>query len=332
MSTNPKAASLVSILINYNIYIMLVVLIVVSSVLSEHFLTLQNIFNLLRQLAPLSLVAIGMLLVILTGGIDLSVGSVAAIGGMGVAMLMPALPFDGGIALVLCVIGATVFGALLGAINGVLVAGFGMASFVATLAMMTMARGLAYMLSNGQPVRFPRELPTAQILTEFGSKGMPGIGLPWPVLAVLLVIALFIFLLRRTNWGRLTIATGSNENAVRLAGLPVWRYKFLAFTLCGALSALAGIFVTARTAVGTPVTGIGLELDAIAACVIGGALLSGGKGTVVNTMIGVLILGLIGNIMNLMSVPAYPQQIIKGVIIILAVLMQGISAHARRRV
>ncbi|GLU27892.1 MULTISPECIES: ABC transporter permease [Brucella/Ochrobactrum group] len=332
MSTNPKAASLVSILINYNIYIMLVALIVVSSVLSEHFLTLQNIFNLLRQLAPLSLVAIGMLLVILTGGIDLSVGSVAAIGGMGVAMFMPALPFDGGIALVLCVIGATLFGGLLGAINGVLVAGFGMASFVATLAMMTMARGLAYMLSNGQPVRFPRELPTAQILTEFGSKGMPGIGLPWPVLAVLLVIALFIFLLRRTNWGRLTIATGSNENAVRLAGLPVWRYKFLAFTLCGALSALAGIFVTARTAVGTPVTGIGLELDAIAACVIGGALLSGGKGTIVNTMIGVLILGLIGNIMNLMSVPAYPQQIIKGVIIILAVLMQGISANARRRV
>ncbi len=332
MSTNPKASSLVSTLITYNIYIMLAALIVASAMLSEHFLTLQNIYNLLRQLAPLALVAIGMLLVILTGGIDLSVGSVAAIGGMGVAMVMPALPFDGGIALILCILGATLFGALLGAVNGFLVAGFGMASFVTTLAMMTMARGLAYMLSNGQPVRFPRDLPTAQILTAFGSKGILGIGLPWPVLAVLLFIALFIFLVRRTNWGRLTIATGSNESAVRLAGLPVWRYKFLAFTLCGALSALAGVFVTARTAVGTPVTGIGLELDAIAACVIGGALLSGGRGTVTNTMIGVLILGLIGNIMNLMSVPAYPQQIIKGVIIILAVLMQGIGAHAKRRV
>ena len=332
MSTNPKAASLVSTLVSYNIYIMLAALIVVSTLLSEHFLTLQNIYNLLRQLAPLALVAIGMLLVILTGGIDLSVGSVAAIGGMGVAMVMPALPFDGAGALLLCILGATLFGAVLGAINGILVAGFGMASFVATLAMMTMARGLAYMLSNGQPVRFPRDLPTAQVLTEFGSKGMPGLGLPWPVLTVLLFIALFVFLLRRTNWGRLTVATGSNESAVRLAGLPVWRYKFLAFALCGALSALAGVFVTARTAVGTPVTGIGLELDAIAACVIGGALLSGGKGKVTNTMIGVLILGLIGNIMNLMSVPAYPQQIIKGIIIILAVLMQGIGAHARRRV
>ncbi len=332
MSTNSKASGLVSNLVAYNIYIMLVTLIVVSTLLSEHFLTLQNIYNLLRQLAPLALVAIGMLLVILTGGIDLSVGSVAAIGGMSVAMVMPALPFDGGTALVLCILGGVLFGALLGAINGVLVAGFGMASFVATLAMMTMARGLAYMLSNGQPVRFPRDLSTAQILTAFGSKGVPGLGLPWPVLAVFLFIALFIFLLRRTNWGRLIVATGSNESAVRLAGLPVWRYKFLAFMLCGALSALAGIFVTARTAVGTPVTGIGLELDAIAACVIGGALLSGGRGTVINTMIGVLILGLIGNIMNLMSVPAYPQQIIKGVIIILAVLMQGIGAHAKRRV
>ncbi|WDZ79099.1 ABC transporter permease (plasmid) [Ensifer adhaerens] len=332
MSNNRRATGLVSTLINYNIYIMLATLLVVSAMLSEHFLTLQNISNLLRQLAPLALVSIGMLLVVLTGGIDLSVGSAAAIGGMGVAMAMPMLPFEGGAALLVCILGAVLFGTLLGAINGLLVAGFGMASFVATLAMMTMARGLAYMLSNGQPVRFPRDLATAQILTEFGSKGVPGVNVPWPVLSVLLVIALFVFLLRQTSWGRLTVATGSNENAVRLAGLPVWRYKFLAFTLCGALSALAGVFVTARTAVGTPVTGVGLELDAIAACVIGGALLSGGKGTVTNTMIGVLILGLIGNIMNLMSVPAYPQQIIKGVIIILAVLMQGFGAHATRRI
>lgn len=216
--------------------------------------------------------------------------------------------------------------------NGVLVALFGLASFVATLAMMTMARGLAYMMSNGQPVRFPKDLSTAQFLQEFGSKGLPGLGTPWPVVFALAVILLFVFLLRRTHWGRLTIATGSNETAVRLAGLPVGRYKFLAYTIAGGLSALAGIIATSRTAVGTPVTGIGLELDAIAACVIGGALLSGGKGTVTNTMIGVLVLGLIGNIMNLMSVPAYPQQIIKGLIIILAVLMQGLGFRANRRV
>lgn len=332
MSTETARPGAVALLVKYNIYVMLAALVVASAVLSEHFLTVQNIHNLLRQLAPLALVSIGMLLVVLTGGIDLSVGSVAAIGGMGVAMAMPALPFDGGLALLICVLGAVLFGAALGAVNGLLVAGFGMASFVATLAMMTMARGLAYMLSNGQPVRFPRDLPTAQILTGFGAKGLPGIGTPWPVVAALAIVLLFIFLLRRTSWGRLTVATGSNETAVRLAGLPVWRFKFLAYTICGGLSALAGIMVTARTAVGTPVTGVGLELDAIAACVIGGALLSGGKGTVTHTMIGVLILGLIGNIMNLMSVPAYPQQIIKGVIIILAVLLQGVGLRANRRV
>lgn len=332
MSTETARPGAVALLVKYNIYIMLVALVVASALLSEHFLTVQNIHNLLRQLAPLALVSIGMLLVVLTGGIDLSVGSVAAIGGMGVAMAMPALPFDGGLALLLCVMGAVLFGAALGAVNGLLVSGFGMASFVATLAMMTMARGLAYMLSNGQPVRFPRDLPTAQILTGFGAKGLPGLGTPWPVVAALAIVLLFIFLLRRTSWGRLTVATGSNETAVRLAGLPVWRFKFLAYTICGGLSALAGIMVTARTAVGTPVTGVGLELDAIAACVIGGALLSGGKGTVTHTMIGVLILGLIGNIMNLMSVPAYPQQIIKGVIIILAVLLQGVGLRANRRV
>lgn len=332
MSTEAARPGILSLVIKHNIWIMLALLVVASSVLSEHFLTVQNIYNLLRQLAPLALVSIGMLLVILTGGIDLSVGSLAAIGGMIVAMMMPALPFDGAAALILCVAAGTALGALLGAMNGVLVAVFGLAAFVATLAMMTIGRGIAYMLSNGQPVRFPKELPTAQLLQAFGNKGLPGLETPWPVVFALVLLGMFIFLLNRTSWGRLTVATGSNETAVRLAGLPVWKYKFLAYTICGALSALAGIIVTARTAVGTPVTGIGLELDAIAACVIGGALLSGGKGTVVNTMIGVLILGLIGNIMNLLSVPAYPQQIIKGLIIILAVLLQGVAPRLTQRV
>lgn len=312
-------------ILEYNALIMLIALIVISAMVSEYFLTVQNGFNLLRQLAPLFLVSIGMLLVILTGGIDLSVGSIAAVGGLAVAMAMPALPFDGGLALILCVLAAVALGAVFGAFNGLLVSGFNMAPFVATLATMTMARGVAYMMSNGQPVRFDRESETAQILRAFGSRGEPLLGVPWPVVLTILAIIGFSLLLSRTSYGRLTVATGSNETAVRLAGLPAARYKFLAYAICGGLSALAGVIVTSRTAVGTPVTGIGLELDAIAACVIGGALLSGGKGTIVNTMIGVLILGLIGNIMNLLSVPAYPQQIIKGAIIILAVLLQGVG-------
>lgn len=330
MSTKSNEFSLVNFLVQYNTFIMLAVLIIASSLLSEHFLTIQNIFNLLRQLVPLFLVSIGMMLVILTGGIDLSVGSLAAIGGMLVAMAMPAMPFEGAFALVFCVILSIGAGALLGAFNGALIARFNLAPFVVTLAMMTMARGIAYMLTNGQPVRFDRDLSTAQILKAFGSKGLPAFGIPWPVVMVFAIIVLFYILMRRTSYGRMTVATGSNEIAVRLAGLPVARYKFLAYTICGGLSALAGIVVTARTSVGTPITGVALELDAIAACVIGGALLSGGKGTIINTVAGVLVLGLISNIMNLLSVPAYPQQIIKGAIIILAVLLQGIGKQDKK--
>lgn len=325
MSTKSNEFSLVSFLVQYNTFIMLAVLVIVSSFMSEHFLTLQNGFNLLRQLVPLFLVSIGMLLVILTGGIDLSVGSTAAIGGMVVALSMPVMPFEGALALFFCTGLAIAAGAALGAFNGVLIARFNMAPFVVTLAMMTMARGIAYMLTNGQPVRFDRDLSTAQYLKYLGSKGIPVLGIPWPVVMILVLIVAFVILMRRTSYGRMTVATGSNETAVRLAGLPVARYKFLAYTICGGLSALAGIVVTARTSVGTPITGSALELDAIAACVIGGALLSGGKGTVINTVAGVLVLGLIGNIMNLLSVPAYPQQIIKGAIIILAVLLQGVG-------
>lgn len=317
-------------IVKYNVVIMLVVLIVASATMSDVFLSSQNVWNLLRQLVPLALVSLGMLLVILTGGIDLSVGSVAAIGAMVVAMLLPALPGPAPIGLLLGVAAAMAAGVALGSITGALVALFGMAPFIASLAMMTVARGIAFMMSNGQPVRFPRDLGAADLLKTFGSAAVPGIGAPWPVVLAAVAIAVFAVMMSRTKFGRLTIATGSNEVAVRLAGLPVARYKFLVYGIAGGLSALAGVVATSRTAVGTANTGFGLELDAIAACVIGGALLSGGRGSVVNTMIGVLVLGLIGNIMNLMSVPAYPQQVTKGVIIVLAVLLQNVGPQIRR--
>ncbi|WP_417241268.1 ABC transporter permease [Celeribacter halophilus] len=316
--------------VKYNIWLILLLLILVSTWLSDAFLTERNLYNLMRQLVPLCLVSLGMLLVVLTGGIDLSVGSIAAVGGMAVSMALPFGPGGGGFGLLFCVTLAVVVGAFLGAITGTLVAVFRMAPFIASLAMMTMARGLAFMMSNGQPVRLPRELDATRILKEFGSKGVPGIGLPWPVVMAIVVILAFIILLRRTKFGRLTIATGSNEVAVRLAGLPVARYKFAVYAIAGALAGMAGVVATSRTAVGTANIGSGLELDAIAACVIGGALLSGGKGSVINTVVGVCILGLIGNIMNLLSVPAYPQQIIKGLIILLAVLLQSAASKSER--
>ncbi|MCL4069398.1 ABC transporter permease [Pseudomonas sp. GX19020] len=302
--------------------VMLVLLIIASAILSDAFMSRGNIFNLLRQLTPLLLISIGMLLVINTGGIDLSVGAIAAAGGLAVAIMIPLLPFDGFAAVLTGVLAMLIFGGLLGAFNGALVAWFQLAPFVVTLAMMTIARGMTYMMSNGQPVRLPYELEATAIFDAFGSGGLPWLRLPWPVVLSILVIACFWFLMQRMVFGRMVIATGSNETAVRLAGIPHRRYIFAVYVISGALAALAGIVVTSRTGVGTPVAGLGFELDAIAACVIGGARLSGGKGTVINTVIGVLVLGLIGNIMNLMSVPSYPQQIIKGLIIVAAVMLQ----------
>ena len=314
--------------LEHNALVMLLILVVVSSVMSDAFLSGQNITNLLRQLVPLLLVSIGMLLVILTGGIDLSVGSVAAVGGVALVLVLNMLPGGGAGWLVVSILAAAFAGALLGAVTGAFVAFFRMAPFVASLAMMTIARGIAYMVSNGQPQRFERDQPAAQILRDFGAESF--LGIAWPILFGAVVIIGFMALMRFTSYGRLTVATGSNETAVRLAGIAVARYKLLAYAACGALSALAGVIVAARSGVATPGAGVALELDAIAACVIGGALLSGGKGTVFNTLIGVLVLGLIGNIMNLLSVPAYPQQVVKGAIIILAVLLQGVGRQDAR--
>lgn len=329
LAPTPARRRIASLLIKSNSILIFVALIVISSLLSSAFLSQENIFNLLRQLTPLLLVSIGMLLVINTAGIDLSVGSIAGAGGLLLAMTLPMFP-DNVAGLIAALVLAALLGALFGAANGLLVAFSGLAPFIVTLAMMTVARGITFMMSNGQPIRLPYDNATTDIVDSFGSDGVPYIGLPWPVVLSIVVIVVFHFVMNHTTFGRMVVATGSNEAAVRLAGIPVGRYKFLVYVISGALAALAGVVVTSRTDVGVPVTGIGFELDAIAACVIGGALLSGGKGTVVNTVIGVLILGLIGNIMNLLSVPAYPQQIIKGLIIVAAVLLQRFSQRIPR--
>lgn len=325
-----RTRSLQRLFLEHNALVMLVVLVIVASALSADFFTFQNIGNLLRQLTPLMLVSIGMLIVILTAGIDLSVASVAAVGGIVVAMTLNVIPVEGSAGLLLAVSVAVAAGVLMGLVTGTFVAYFRMAPFIATLAMMTVARGLAFILSNGQPQRLNDSLSSAQLLRDFGRLADGLLGIPWPVWLAVLVTVVFGLILRYNAYGRLTIASGSNETAVRLAGIPVERYKLAAYGICGGLAALAGVVIASRSGVATPSAGMALELDAIAACVIGGALLSGGKGTIFYTVVGVLVLGLIGNIMNLLSVPAYPQQIIKGAIIVIAVLLQGVGRRDAR--
>jgi ribose transport system permease protein len=321
---NTKKANSVKIsgiLLKYSAFLMLIVLIIVATILSPVFLSVGNVFNVLRQQTPHALVALGVLLTILTGGIDLSPGAVLAVANVIIAVTVRdwGLATSGGIwiAMLLAVFVGLVFGML----NGILVSKFKLAPFIATLATMTMARGCAYMITGGSPVRLPINEDGSKAFIDFGQSGDPLIGVPLSVWFVIAVIVIFWFFMKYTSFGRMIVASGSNETALRFAGINVDRYKFSVYVISGIMASLAGILLASRAAMGTPASGQSFEMDAIAGCVIGGASLSGGKGTVINTIIGVMVIALIGNIMNLLSIAAYPQQIIQGAIIILAVLM-----------
>jgi ribose transport system permease protein len=298
-------------IIKYNTVIIFLIMLMVSALVSDVFFTSTNLFNLVRQVTPVGIISMGMLLVILTGGIDLSVGSVVAMVGVLCAM------FTHTMTLPLAIAASLACGLLFGSISGYLVSVHKLAPFIATLALMSVVRGLGFIFSRGAPVLVNAN---ASALTDFGSGSF--LGFPNPAFVLVIVFALTAVLLKYNVIGRIIIAIGSNEEAVRLSGIKVSAYKFSVYAIAGGLSAVAGIITTARTAVGSPVMGIGMELDVIATVVIGGASLSGGKGSAINTLLGVLILGMIGNIMNLMNIPAYSQQVIKGLIIIIAVLLQ----------
>jgi len=297
--------------IEYNTVVIFILMLIVSALVSESFFTSTNLFNLVRQVTPIGIISMGMLLVILTGGIDLSVGSIVAMVGVLCALFTHMMPLP------LALIAALGCGLMVGGVSGYLVAYHRMAPFIATLALMSIVRGLGFIFSKGAPVIVAEN---ASALTQFGSGSF--FGIPNPAWILLIIFIRVFVMLRYNTFGRLVIAIGSNEEAVRLSGIKVPHYKLGVYVIAGGLSAVAGILLTARTSVGAPVTGIAMELDVIAAVVIGGASLMGGKGSAVNTLLGVLILGMIGNIMNLMTIPAYSQQVIKGLIIIFAVLLQ----------
>lgn len=309
MTNEKKGNNIKSFLISNNTYIIFLVLFIVCCVLSSNFLTAMNIRNIgLQQAAPIC-VAIGMLFVILTGGIDLSVGSVMAFGAAVSAIMIRDYKMPVAAAILI----ALVCGLAFGLFTGILVAYANMQGFVASLAVMTIARGAAFVLTNGTPIKLDKG--TLDVLVSRDNL--------FPIiLMTIAIIILFALVQHYTSYGRIVIAVGSNSTAVELAGIRVKRYLVSVYAISGVLAALAGVFVAARSSTGSATVGVGQELDAIAACVIGGASLAGGKGFVVKTVVGALVLALIGNIMNLMAVPSYPQDIIKGFIIIAAVLLQ----------
>jgi ribose transport system permease protein len=284
-------------------------LIVVLWILTPHFLTVSNLLNVAEQATIIAIIAVGMTFVIITGGIDLSVGSVLAFAGVVMASAL-----HGDIPLPLALLIGLGVGLLSGVINGLLITIGRLPPFIATLGMMSVARGAALMFTEGRPISgFSegfRSIATGEILK-----------IPAPVVIMIVVYLIAHFVLKRTKLGRYTYAIGGNEEAALLSGINVRLNKTMVYGIAGLLSGLAAILLTARLNSAQPIAGMSYELDAIAATVIGGTSLLGGEGTVSGTLIGALIMAVLRNGLNLLSVSSFFQQVVIGSVIIFAVLI-----------
>ncbi len=281
------------------------------------FFTARNLGNIFRQQSEYGLLAVGMTFVILAAGIDLSVGSLLAFSSVLAATMIDKHPLSGP-AYALLVIGVGLAGAsLLGAANGLLVVRGRLQPFIATLAMMSIARGFAFLWTGGRGIDLIGDEP--KLFELLGSNLGP---VPAPAILFLASVAVSLVILHRTRLGRFVYAIGSNEPAARLSGVPVGKVKIMVYTICGFLSGLAAMTYTARNYAGRPDDGIGFELDAIAAVVIGGTNLMGGRGGVGGTLIGALIIGVLNNVLGIRGVDPNLQRVLKGAIIIAAVLLQ----------
>ncbi|EGQ9290913.1 ribose ABC transporter permease [Vibrio vulnificus] len=302
-------------LIEQKSLIALLFLIVVVSFLNPNFFTVDNILNILRQTSVNAIIAVGMTLVILTAGIDLSVGSVLALCGAFaaslVAMEVPVL---------IAVPTALLAGTALGAISGVIIAKGKVQAFIATLVTMTLLRGVTMVYTDGRPIS-TGFTDTADAFAWFGTGY--ALGIPVPVWLMVIVFAAAWYLLNHTRFGRYVYALGGNESATRLSGINVDKVKIGVYAICGLLAALAGIIVTSRLSSAQPTAGMGYELDAIAAVVLGGTSLMGGKGRIMGTLIGALIIGFLNNALNLLDVSSYYQMIAKAAVILLAVMVDN---------
>lgn len=306
----------------------LVVTIAVLSVLSPHFLTVNNFTNILLQVAITTIIGVGMTFVILTGGIDLSVGAIVALSIVVMAVVHKALaPMDFGIFQWVVVIGfpmllALVTGTLTGLVNGVMVARARVPAFIMTLGMMSMARGGAYIVSDNQTISvFPEGL------TFLGDGRV--LGIPMLIIASLVIVGIAAWVLGRTIYGRFVYALGGNRVALRLSGVNAARVEMSVYAISGLACGVASIALLGRLNVAQPVAGFGYELDAIAAVIIGGTSIFGGEGKVANTLLGALLVGIIRNGLNLLNVSPNVQLVAIGAIIVLAVFFDKLRDSGR---
>jgi inositol transport system permease protein len=304
----------------YAIVLIFLVMFVLMSILSPSFLAPRNLLNVVRQISVIGLLGIGVTMAIIATGIDLSSGSVLALAAVVAASLAQApdwaaAKFPGlNVPLLVPLLAGLAIGAACGWVNGSLIAKFKIPPFIATLGMMTAARGLALLYSDGRPIS-----GTSPAYNFIGQGEV--LGIPFPIIILAVVGLGTHVVLNNTRFGRYIYAIGGNEQAARVSGLNISRVKIGIYTFAGLLSGLAGIVLSARISSGQPGLGMGYELDAIASAVIGGTSFSGGVGTVWGTMIGALIIGVLNNGLDLLNVSAYWQQIVKGAIIVVAIII-----------
>ncbi len=283
-----------------------IVLLIVLSLKSPYFASLNNFLNILVAVSTIGIIAVAMTMVIVSGGIDLSVGSVVALSGVAVAQLSHHY------AIWLCVGAALLVGAIVGLFNGVAVTRIGINPLIATLGTLSIARGLSFVFSGGLTQSIDNE--------GFGFLGRGFVfGVPFQVIVMVILFIMVAFVMRATVFGRSIYAIGGNAHASRLAGLPVQNMQVAVYLLSGLSAALGGVFLASQLSAGAPAAAAGIELSVIAAVILGGTSLSGGKGTISGTLLGVLILGTLNNGLTLLNVSSYYQEVARGVVLLLAV-------------
>jgi erythritol transport system permease protein len=331
------SSAIVTIILRFRTVLALILVTAFFAAVAPNFLSVANFLIMLKHIAIIAILAVGMTYVILTGGIDLSVGSIAGLSGMVAGALilngLTLAPFGVVIypSIPLTVIIALVLGGLIGMVNGVLIARFRVAPFIATLGMLYVARGIALLMSDG--ATFPNLVGSP----EYGNQGFPALGsgqllgVPAPVWILLAVALLAAFVAHRTTFGRRVYAVGGNERAALLSGVRVSRIKIAVYAISGVCAALVGLLVASDLVSAHPASGETFELSAIAAVVLGGASLSGGRGTIGGTIIGACVIGVLGDGMVMVGVSEFWQMVINGTVIVAAVVLDRLQDGLERR-
>ncbi len=296
---------------NFGTIIALILLVVIVSILNSNFLQVSNLMNLLRQLIINGFIALGMTCVILTGGIDLSVGSTLAFTSAIFASLL-----NNGLNPILAILVAVIIGGGLGFINALFITKSKLEPFIVTLATMTIYRGATLVFTKGRPIPGPRD----NFIFAFLGRGKV-FGIPFQVILFAIIFVILMLILDKTSFGRKVYAIGGNEKASFISGIKIDKVKTMVYTMSGVLATISGLVLTSRLNSAQPTAGAAYEMDAIAAVVLGGTSMTGGSGSLVGTLIGILILGVLNNGLNLLGVSSFYQQIVKGVVILIAVLI-----------